>query len=148
MNIRFYNAKILISEPDHKFRIEEGELWVKGNRICYIGDGEDVTDVCGPDEILIWEREIDVKGNLLMPGFKDAHTHTAMTFLRSYADDLPLQEWLNEKVFPNEARLKEQDPYPLNILGIMEYLTSGIISDDYSKGSCGLRIPVGNYLGI
>lgn len=129
MNIRFFHAKILISEPDHKFRIAEGELWVKGSRICYIGDGEDVMDVCGPDEVQIWDREIDVKGNLLMPGFKDAHTHTAMTFLRSYADDLPLQEWLNEKVFPNEARLKEQDPYPLNILGIMEYLTSGITAD-------------------
>ncbi len=42
-----------------------------------------------------------------MPGFKNAHTHTPMTFLRSFADDLPLQEWsAKQKVFPNEARLK------------------------------------------
>ena len=39
-----------------------------------------------------------------MPGFKDAHTHSAMTFLRSYADDLPLQDWLFKQVFPMEAK--------------------------------------------
>ncbi len=64
-----------------------------------------------------------------MPGFKNAHTHTAMTFLRSYADDLPLQEWLEKQVFPKEALLTEEDAYWLDILGIMEYLTSGITSN-------------------
>ena len=135
MNIRFYNAKILTLEKAHKFRIIEGELWVKGDTICYLGDGTDIytsdasSGVCKGDEIILWDREIDVKGNLLMPGFKNAHTHTPMTFLRSYADDLPLQEWLNEQVFPNEAKLVGEDVYWLNILGIMEYLTSGITSN-------------------
>ena len=41
-----------------------------------------------------WDEEIDAEGNLIMPGFKNAHTHSAMTFLRSYADDMKLQEWL------------------------------------------------------
>lgn len=128
MNIRFYNAKILRSLPEHHFRVEEGELWVKGDTICYIGAGDrrQEPDMC---QDLVWDREIDVRGDLLMPGFKDAHTHTAMTFLRSYADDLPLQKWLNELVFPNEAKLREGDIYPLNVLGIMEYLTSGITAD-------------------
>lgn len=129
MNIRFYNAKILTLQEKHKFQILEGELWVKGNTICYIGDGEDVTDVCKDEEIIIWDREINAKGNLLMPGFKNAHTHTAMTFLRSYADDLPLQDWLYQQVFPKEGLLTEDDVYWLNILGIMEYLTSGITSN-------------------
>lgn len=52
-----------------------------------------------------------------------------MTFLRSYADDLPLQDWLNQQVFPREGQLTEDDVYWLNILGIMEYLTSGITSN-------------------
>ena len=52
-----------------------------------------------------------------------------MTFLRSYADDLPLHEWLERQVFPNEAKLAGDDVYWLNILGIMEYLTSGITSN-------------------
>ena len=130
MNIRFYNAKILVPAENHTFQITEGELWVKGKEICYIGDGKTGVDaVCKNGEVLVWEREIDAKGNLLMPGFKDAHTHTAMTFLRSYADDLPLQDWLNKQVFPKEGQLTEDDVYWLNILGIMEYLTSGITSN-------------------
>ena len=40
MNIRFYNAKILVPAENHKFQITEGELWVKGKEICYIGDGK------------------------------------------------------------------------------------------------------------
>ena len=89
MNIRFYHAKILLTKADHTFEVKEGELWVRGDHICYIGDGTDTSVVCKENDIIIWDREVDVKGNLLMPGFKNAHTHTPMTFLRSYADDLP-----------------------------------------------------------
>ena len=80
MKIRFYNAKILTLTEEEKFQIVEGELWTEDNLIAYIGDGKDAVS----EEK--WDREIDAKGNLLMPGFKNAHTHTAMTFLRSFAD--------------------------------------------------------------
>lgn len=131
MNIRFYNARILLLEEGHRFSVTEGELWVKGDTICYIGDGMDRTEAFADakDQMILWDREIDAQGNLLMPGFKDAHTHTAMTFLRSYADDLPLQDWLFGQVFPHEDQLTEQDVYDLDLLGIMEYLTSGITSN-------------------
>lgn len=129
MNIRFYNAKILTMKEDNSFEIVSGELWVKGDTICYIGDGTDTEAVLQKTGPLCWEREIDVQNNLLMPGFKDAHTHTAMTFLRSYADDLPLQDWLFKQVFPKEDQLTEQIVYDLDILGIMEYLTSGITAN-------------------
>lgn len=130
MNIRFYNAKMLVPAKDSRFEIVEGELWVKGKEICYLGDGRsNLEEVCKDRDVIVWDRELDVKGNLLMPGFKNAHTHTAMTFLRSYADDLPLQDWLNKQVFPREGQLTEDDVYWLNILGIMEYLTSGITAN-------------------
>lgn len=131
MNVRFYNAKILRLKDDskHEFEYIDGELWVKGTEICYIGDGKDVSSVCKGDGVIIWDREIDASGKLLMSGFKNAHTHTAMTFLRSFADDLPLQSWLFDQVFPREGQLTEDDCYWLNILGIMEYLTSGITSN-------------------
>ena len=131
MNVRFYNAKILRLKDDskHEFECIAGELWVKGTEICYIGDGKDVSSVCKGDDVIIWDREIDASGKLLMSGFKNAHTHTAMTFLRSFADDLPLQSWLFDQVFPREGQLTEDDCYWLNILGIMEYLTSGITSN-------------------
>ncbi len=128
MNIRFYNAKILTTNEDKSFSIVEGELWVKGDTICYIGDGSDLDKVYGEGEngVILWDREVDVRGNLLMPGFKNAHTHSGMTFLRSLADDLPLQEWLFEKVFPKEGQLLEEDLYWLTALANLEYLTSGI----------------------
>lgn len=121
MNVRFYNARILTMADG--FRIRAGEVWVKGSRIIHVGLEEE------EPEPLCWDREIDVQGNLLMPGFKDAHTHSAMTFLRSFADDLPLQEWLHQKVFPMEAKLSPEDIYHLCRLAILEYLTSGITAN-------------------
>lgn len=130
MNIRFYNARILRTKEDKSFEIQNGELWVKGNTICYIGDGSDKEKVYENLDMsgIVWDREIDAKGNLLMPGFKNAHTHSGMTFLRSSADDLPLQEWLYEQVFPKEGQLVADDLYWLTALANLEYLTSGITS--------------------
>lgn len=120
MNIRIYHARILTMEEESS--IFEGELHVKDNKIVYVGP-----EVLEQAEI--WDREIDAKGNLIMPGFKNAHTHSAMTFLRSYADDLPLLDWLNKQVFPMEAKLTADDIYHLSKLAIMEYLTSGITAN-------------------
>ncbi len=101
--------------------IYEGELHVDGKRISYVGASKKPEGT--------WDREIDCKGNLLMPGFKNAHTHSAMTFLRSYADDLPLQEWLYNRVFPMEAKLTGEYVYELSRLAVMEYLSSGMTAN-------------------
>lgn len=130
MNIRFTNAHILTMADDFHV-IDSGELWVEGNRITYVG--EPFKQNSGQNEVCMqlpaFERTIDCQGNLLMSGFKNAHTHSAMTFLRSYADDLPLLDWLNKQVFPMEAKLTPDDIYSLSKLAILEYLTSGITSN-------------------
>ena len=125
MNIRFYNARILTMKNAD---ILTGELWVQNDRILYVGDGSDVNAVYEKLHLgsIIWDREIDCEENLLMPGFKDAHTHSGMTLLRSYADDLPLQDWLFKQVFPIEAKMDGEMIYHLTKLAILEYLTSGI----------------------
>ena len=125
MNIRFYNARILTMRDE---KLINGELWVQGERILYVGDGTDTDSVYDGLHLqsILWDREIDCNGNLLMPGFKDAHTHSGMTLLHSYADDLPLQDWLTKQVFPVEARLDGEMIYHLTKLAILEYLTSGI----------------------
>lgn len=127
MNYRFYNARILTMET---MDIIEGELWVQEDKILYVGQGSDAAAICRSLslESILWDREIDCEGNLLMPGFKNAHTHAAMTFLRSRADDLPLSEWLNNQVFPMEAKLDGEMIYHLTRLAVLEYLTSGITS--------------------
>lgn len=131
MNIRFYNGKILRTKENHSFEISEGELWVKGNKIVYLGDGKDLDGVYQrlDEPFIIWDREIDAKGYIIMPGFKNAHTHSAMTFLRSFADDMPLKDWLYNQIFPREAKLMPGDIRHLCKLGIMEYLTSGITAN-------------------
>ncbi len=125
MNIRLYNARILTMDKDCD--IFPGEIWIKEDTIIYVADLQEIQTVC--EEALplpSWDREIDCDGNLLMPGFKDAHTHSAMTLMRSMADDMPLQQWLEEKIFPMEAKLKKEDIYDLTRLAVLEYLTSGI----------------------
>lgn len=125
MKIRYYNAKIM-SMAGGGCSVADGELHTENDKITYVGSAKE----CGG-----FDREINVCGNLLMPGFKNAHTHSAMTFLRSYADDLPLQEWLYDRVFPMEAKLTPERVYWLSKLAIMEYLTSGITAnfDMYMK---------------
>ena len=114
--IRFYNGRVLRFQP--KLPISTDEVWIDGSRIAYIGAVR--------DDAPKFEREIDLCGDLLMPGFKNAHTHTAMTFLRSMADEMPLDQWLSGQVWPNEAKLTDEAVYTFTTLGIMEYLTSGI----------------------
>lgn len=125
MNIRFYNARILTMADRN---ITMGEVWVRDDRILYVGDGTNTEEIYRKQglESIVWDRETDCEGNLLMPGFKDAHTHSGMTLLRSYADDMPLQSWLNEQIFPVEAKLDGEMIYHLTKLAVLEYLTSGI----------------------
>ena len=111
--IRFYNGKVLTM--DGAMAVTDDEVWVDGDKIVFVGKN------CAGHA----EQEIDLQGNLLMPSFKNAHTHSAMTFLRSYADDLPLAQWLNDRVFPMEAKLQAEDIAPLSKLAMAEYLTSG-----------------------
>lgn len=115
MNTRFYNAKILIGKTN--LEIISGELHVASDRIIYIGDTK--------KNNLTFDREINLNGNLIMPGFKNAHTHSPMTFLRSYADDLPLSAWLHERVFPMEAKLKEEHIYTFTKIALLEYIAGG-----------------------
>lgn len=118
MRIRFYNGLVLTGSPAQPDRVE---LWVRDDRIEYVGAPR--------EDAGAFDREIDLAGDLVMPGFKNAHTHSAMTFLRSYADDLPLLDWLNQQVFPMEAKLTADDVYHLAKLAILEYLAAGITAN-------------------
>lgn len=108
--IKFTNGLVL----DKYFNIIKEDVFVDSDSIVAIGEYDKTADTV-----------YDLNGNLLMPSFKNAHTHSAMTFGRSFADDLPLQPWLYDKIFPLEAKLTPQDIYDLSMLAFLEYLTSG-----------------------
>lgn len=102
----------------------------KNDKIAYVAEQKELAEEWDKSQFprIAWDIELDCKGNLLMPGFKNAHTHSGMTFLRSMADDLPLDQWLNKQVFPLEAKLTGEDIYELTRLAVLEYLTSGVTS--------------------
>ena len=115
--IRFYNGRLL-AMVNGSMEITNDEVWTDGARISYVGPAK--------QEMPEFERQIDLKGNLLMPGFKNAHTHSAMTFCRSLADDVPLQPWLFDQIFPLEGKLTPERVYLFTKLAIMEYVSGGV----------------------
>lgn len=117
---------------------------VQESRITYVG----------PDEPLLPEEErVDGSGCLLMPGLVNAHTHVAMTLMRGYGDDLPLDTWLTKRIFPFEDKLTGDDVYWGSLLGMAEMIASGTtsFSDMYyfcdriaeAALSCGIKANIG-----
>lgn len=111
----FRNAKIL--DLDSEKGYFEGAVVVEDDLITYVGNKEPRVKV---------DKVIDVCGNILMPGFVNAHAHTAMTILRGIKDDASLQDWLYDNIIPCESKLSEQDVYWGQMLGIAEYARNGI----------------------
>ncbi len=94
------------------------------------------------------ENAKDMKGDLLIPGLINGHTHTAMTLLRGYADDLPLIEWLEKHIWPKEGEWMNEKNVNLGTeLGIMEMLACGTTSfcDGYffTSSTVGLADKIG-----
>ena len=71
------------------------------------------------------DEALDAEGGLVIPGLVNAHTHAAMTLLRGYADDKPLDPWLREDIWPAEAELTSDDIEAGTELGVLEMIRSG-----------------------
>ncbi len=99
--------------------IENGEIAIEGDSIKAIGQAGTIEASWKPDKV------IDGTGKLVIPGFVNCHTHAAMTLLRSYADDMPLMDWLNDKIWPLEDCLIAEDIYWGTMLSVAEMIKSG-----------------------
>lgn len=84
------------------------------------GTGEPA-EVPGPDTTVM-----DLPGRWFLPGLVNAHTHAAMTLLRGFADDLPLRRWLEERIWPVERHLDEDDVHAGTLLATAELLAAGV----------------------
>lgn len=73
------------------------------------------------------DEVIDAGGGALVPGLVNGHTHAAMTLFRGYGDDLPLMQWLREKIWPLEAKLEPEDVYWGTRLACLEMIRSGTV---------------------
>ena len=70
---------------------------------------------------------IDGSGKAILPPFYNTHTHAAMTLLRGYADDMPLDVWLRDYIWPKEDSLTPEDIYKGSVLAIREMIKSGTV---------------------
>jgi 5-methylthioadenosine/S-adenosylhomocysteine deaminase len=116
MNILLDNITI-IPMTIRDFVIEKGFIVITGNTITRMGDG--------PAPEGQYDKIIDGANKVALPGFINTHTHAAMTLLRGYADDLPLMEWLQTKIWPLEDRLTAEDIYWGTLLANIEMIKSG-----------------------
>ena len=71
---------------------------------------------------------IDGDGAIALPGLVNTHTHAAMSLLRGYADDMILQDWLSQKIWPLEAHLTPADVYRGTRLACLEMIKSGTVA--------------------
>lgn len=98
--------------------LKDAAIALEDAQIAAVGE---VPDSFEPDEI------IDGREHVALPGFFNAHCHAAMTLERSWAEDLPFDRWLNEKIWVAESALEEEDVYWGAALACCEMIRAGIV---------------------
>lgn len=112
MNILLKNASAFL--PDGS--VKATDIAISGQRIAKVGT---------PDGAWRVDRAIDASRLFAIPGLVNAHTHVSMTLLRSYADDMSLMDWLENKIWPVEAKMHRKDIYWGAMLAALEMIRTG-----------------------
>ncbi len=135
-----------ISLLNSSFEIQQ-HCWVgtEGEHITYVS-----TEPPAPEDAARFGEVYKGSDRLLVPGMFNAHAHAPMTLLRGYAEGLPLQPWLNDRVFPFEAKITAEDTYWATLLACAEMLRFGTagFSDMYyntrarvqAVAECGMKM--------
>ncbi|MCF8063047.1 MAG: amidohydrolase [Deltaproteobacteria bacterium] len=124
---------IVLTMAEGRAPIREGTVRIRQGRILSVDDRAEADPGV---EIL------DARDAVVLPGLVNTHGHTAMTLFRGYADDLPLDEWLFNRIFPAEARfLDPETVYWGTLLGCLEMIASGTtcVADGYFFQDAGLE---------
>jgi 5-methylthioadenosine/S-adenosylhomocysteine deaminase len=108
----------LLTLDANRTEIVDGAVAINRDTIAAVGSMNEFSD---------WRasRVIDAHGGIVMPGLINTHTHAAMTCFRGLADDLQLMSWLNDHIFPAEAKLDDQKVYQGTRLACAEMIMSG-----------------------
>lgn len=115
-------GRYLLPMDPQQSLIEDGAVAVAGERIVAVGPGRDIRARFQAPLTLTEEH------GLVMPGLVNVHTHAAMACFRGLADDLPLMQWLQEYIFPVEAKLTPEIVYHSTLLSLCEMIKSGTTS--------------------
>ena len=122
LDILITDASVL-TMTDHPSFIARADIGIRNGLILFIRDKETLPEFDIPDTA---REVIRARGQLVMPGLVNTHTHLPMVLLRGLADDLPLMEWLNGFIFPAEGRfMNEKTVYAASLLAMAEMILSG-----------------------
>ncbi|MBN1546736.1 MAG: amidohydrolase [Syntrophaceae bacterium] len=149
-DILIKNGRILTLAENNPI-IKEGFVAISGNEIVDLAPMAELPSDCRAGKI------IDARGGIVMPGLINAHTHAAMTCFRGIADDMELMTWLNNYIFPAEAKNVNPDlAYWGSLLACAEMIKSGtttfcdmyIFEDETARAAkeAGMRCLVGEVL--
>ena len=112
MSILIRNGRVIYGE---NFEVVDADVLIEGNRIVKVGK----------NIIESADTVIDATGKVVSPGFVNLHTHSPMGLLRGLADDLPLMDWLQNHIWPREAKLTREYTKVGAYLGALEMIKSG-----------------------
>ena len=121
---------------------------VRDGIIDYVGELDPLANSDGPSDVSLdgltngpsdglsdssasarsYEETYDGRGKILMPGLYNAHSHVPMTLLRGLGENLPLDKWLNDAIFPFEALMTDKDSYYATLAGFAEMIRFGVVS--------------------
>ncbi len=137
----FKNIAVLKADGTY---LENQYVGVKENRIAWLSDKPPVED---------FGESVNGNHGLLIPGLVNAHTHVAMTLMRGYGEELPLQSWLFDRIFPFEDKLTADAVYWGSMLGMAEMMATGTVSftdmyyfcEETAKAAieCGIKANIG-----
>jgi len=111
----------IVTQNEERRIIKNGAVLIEGKKIIDVGPTKKIEK----RYVKAKKQVINGQGKVIMPGLINMHTHAAMTLLRGYADDMPLMDWLNKKIWPAEAKMKSKDIYRGTKLACQEMLASG-----------------------
>lgn len=114
-SVAIRNATIVTQDDDR--RVLQGDLYVEDDRIVSVGPKAPEAD-----------HEIDGAGQVVLPGLINLHTHVPMGLFRGYGDDMLLEPWLQERIWPAEAKLTEDSMRAGADLGHLESIVNGVTS--------------------
>ena len=112
MNILIKDVNVLMGD----YSVQQGNIAITDDKITAVGD---------VPAGFVADHTIDGKDRFAVPGMVNAHTHASMTLLRSYADDMELMDWLNNKIWPVEGKMVEKDIRIGAKLALLEMIKSG-----------------------
>lgn len=120
------NVTVLDPQDDGIHVLPEHDIAVQDNRIARV-------QPTGQTDPQAAASVIEGMGMVAMPGLINAHAHTAMVLFRGAAEDVPIEEWFNEYIWPMESNLTPDDVYWGALLGAVEMIESGVttVADHY-----------------